>query len=161
MFQVEWTVLLSFLQLKDFFEQHYITVQKESSRGVLRKSCSENMHQIFRRTHMPNMISIKLSSTFNVMTLWHECSPVNLLHEEEDLWRAASDGNWLLRIALYIKFAGSYIYTEVALQSCSLEKVCWKYAANLLENTHTEEWNHTSAWVFSHKFAAYFQNTFS
>ena len=42
---------------------------------------------------MPNMISIKLSSTFNVMTLWHECSPVNLLHEEEDLWRAASDGN--------------------------------------------------------------------
>ena len=47
----------------------------------LGKGCSENMHQIYRRTHMPNMISITLSSNFNVMTLWHECSPVNLLHE--------------------------------------------------------------------------------
>ena len=31
---------------------------------------------------------------------------------------------------------------------------CWKSARQLY-------WNHTSAWVFSCKFAAYFQNTFS
>ena len=47
----------------------------------------------------------------------------------------------------------------------------WKYAANLHENTHTKcdfnkiakqlYWNHTSAWVFSCKFAAYFENIFS
>ena len=46
----------------------------------------------------------------------------------------------------------------------------WKYAANLQQNTHVEcdsnkvikqiYWNGTSAWVFSCKFAAYFQNTF-
>ena len=43
-----------------------------------------------------------------------------------------------------------------------------KYAANLQENTHAEVWfqqsckvTRTSAWVFSFKFAAYFQNTFS
>ena len=28
-------------------------VQKELSRGVLRKTCSENMQQIYRRTPMP------------------------------------------------------------------------------------------------------------
>ena len=47
---------------------------------------------------------------------------------------------------------------------CSFNKVFWKYVADLLENTHVEvwfqqKWNHTSAWVFSCKFAAYFQNT--
>ena len=43
---------------------------------------------------------------------------------------------------------------------CYYEKVFWKYAVNLQENTHAEVWNHTSAWLFSCKFAAYFQNTF-
>ena len=48
----------------------------------------------------------------------------------------------------------------------------WKYAPNSQENTHAKVWyfnkvalqlywNHTSALVFSCKFAAYFQNTFS
>ena len=52
-----------------------------------------------------------------------------------------------------------------------LGKVFWKYAANLQEtlmpkgdfnkNAKQLYWNHTSTWVFSCKFAAYFQNTFS
>ena len=29
---------------------------------------------------------------------------------------------------------------EAATQRCSLEKVYWKYAANLQENTHAEMW---------------------
>ena len=33
-----------------------------------------------------------------------------------------------------------FIYSEVAIQRCSWEKVFWKYAANLQENTHTEIW---------------------
>ena len=62
----------------------------------------------------------------------------------------------------------SYInnLTEAALHRC-YKKVFWKYAANLHDNTYAEMWfqkqlywNHTSAWVFSGKFAAYFQNTF-
>ena len=41
-----------------------------------------------------------------------------------------------------------------------------KYAANLQGNTHAEValqfyWSRTSVWVFSGKFATYFQNTFS
>ena len=62
-------------------------VQKQPSRGVLRRWCSENMQQIYRRTPMPK-------SDLNKVTL-----------------------------QLY--------------------------------------WKHTSTWMFSCKFPAYFQNTFS
>ena len=31
----------------------WVTRQKQPSRGVLRKRCSENMQQIYRRTSMP------------------------------------------------------------------------------------------------------------
>ena len=41
------------------------------------------------------------------------------------------------------------IFVEAAVQRCSLEKVFWKHAANLIRT-----------WVFSSKFAVYFQNTF-
>ena len=41
-----------------------------------------------------------------------------------------------------------------------LKKCCSeKYAVNLQENISTKKWNHTSVWVFSCKFGAYFQNT--
>ena len=33
-----------------------------------------------------------------------------------------------------------YIFPQAALQRCSCEKVFWKYAANLQENTHAEMW---------------------
>ena len=48
--------------------------QKQPSRDVLRKRCSKNMQQIYRRTPM---------STCNVnkvAALRHGCSPVNLMH---------------------------------------------------------------------------------
>ena len=54
--------------------------------------------------------------------------------------------------------------SETATQRRSEEKMFGKYAAYLQENTHAEVqfyWNHTLAWVFSCKFTAYFQNTFS
>ena len=54
--------------------------------------------------------------------------------------------------------------SEAATQRCSGEKMFWKYAACLQENTHAEVqfyWNHTLAWVFFCKFTAYFQYTFS
>ena len=51
------------------------------------------------------------------------------------------------------------LYSEAVLQRCSWEKVFWKYAANLQENTHAEVrfglsckqlyWNRTSARVCS------------
>ena len=48
------------------------SLQKQPSRGVLRKNCSENMQQISRRTPMPKCV-------FET-TLRHGCSSVNLLH---------------------------------------------------------------------------------
>ena len=61
--------------------------------------------------------------------------------------------------------------TEAALPRCSYKQVFWKYAANLQE-TAMSKWDfnkvtkqlslkHSLAWVFSFKFAEYFQNTFS
>ena len=43
-----------------------LTVQKQQSKDVLRKGCSENMQQIY--------------SNFIEIALRHGCSPVNLLH---------------------------------------------------------------------------------
>ena len=54
--------------------------------------------------------------------------------------------------------------SEAATQRCSQEKVFWKYAANLQENTHAEVWfpsHFGTAWMFSCEFATYFQNNFS
>ena len=50
-------------------------IQKQPSRVVLRKSCSENMQEIYRRTSR-NLQQI----SFIEITRWHGCCPVNLLH---------------------------------------------------------------------------------
>ena len=55
-------------------------VQKQSSRGVLRKRCSENMQQIYRRAPMPKCYLMKAASNFIKIAIRHGCSPVNLLH---------------------------------------------------------------------------------
>ena len=77
----------SCILLRRKFHNFFITVQKQPHGGVLKKRCSENIQQIYKRTPMPK-------------------SDLNKVSKQ-----------------LY--------------------------------------WNHTSAWVFSCKFAAYFQNTFS
>ena len=50
----------------------YSNMQKQPSRGVLRKRCSKNMQQIYRRTPM--------QSNFIEITLRHGRSLVNLMH---------------------------------------------------------------------------------
>ena len=51
--------------------------QKQSSRSVFKKRCSENKQQIYRRTPIPkfdfNKVAIEI-------TFWHGYSPINLLH---------------------------------------------------------------------------------
>ena len=47
--------------------------QKQPSRGILRKRCSENIQQIYRRTLLP-----KCDFTLEI-TLRHECSPVKFV----------------------------------------------------------------------------------
>ena len=54
--------------------------QKHPSRGVLRKRCSENIQQIYRRTPMRKCDFNKVARQFFEITLSHGCSPVNLLY---------------------------------------------------------------------------------
>ena len=65
---------------KDTRKTSMIFFQKQFSVGVLRKRCSENMQQIYKRTPMSSVISIKLQKNFIKIGLRHGCSPVNLLH---------------------------------------------------------------------------------
>ena len=55
-----------------------INIQKQPSRVVLRKWCSVNIQQIYRRTPMPKCDFNKVPLL--EITLWHGYSPVNLLH---------------------------------------------------------------------------------
>ena len=66
--------------------------RKQPSRGFLRKSCSENMQEIYRRTPMPKCDFIK----FIEITLQLGCSPVNLLHTFRTLFHKNTYGGLLL-----------------------------------------------------------------
>ena len=70
-------------------------MKKQPPRGVPRKRCCENMQQIYKRTLMPNMISVKQ------ITFGHGCSPVSLLH----IFRTPlvkNTSGWLLLKMLYL-----------------------------------------------------------
>ena len=57
-----------------------MTTQKQPSRGVLSKRCSENMLQVYKRTPVPKCDFNNVASNFIGITLRHGCSPANLLH---------------------------------------------------------------------------------
>ena len=46
--------------------------QKQPSKGVFREMCSENMHQIYRRTHMPkcDFNKVVLQPYWNLTSAW-------------------------------------------------------------------------------------------
>ena len=76
------------------------TVQKQPSRGALRRRCSENMQQIYKRTSMSKC-------NFNKIALRYGWSPVNLLHISEHLFlRTRLDGCFgLFHTRFTLKFA--------------------------------------------------------
>ena len=53
--------------------------QKQPSRVILRKRCSEDIQQICRRTPTPKCDFNKVEKQLYWIALWHGCSPVNLL----------------------------------------------------------------------------------
>ena len=59
--------------------------------------------------------------------------------------------NLLKYFRIFLKLWVFLFYSEAATQRCCKEKLFWKKQLY---------WNHTLAWVFSCKFAAYFQNTY-
>ena len=72
-------------------------LQKQPSTGVLRKICSENMQQVYRRTLISKGVSIKLLCNFIEITLRHGCffckcaAYFQNTFSWEYLWRATSD----------------------------------------------------------------------
>ena len=79
-------------------------LQKQPSRGALRKRCSENMQQIFRRALMPSVISIKLQSNSIEITLQYGCSPVNLLHIFRKTFPENTSGGLLLYLFSLVSY---------------------------------------------------------
>ena len=73
-------------------------IQKQPPRGILKKRCSENMQQIYRRTPMPKCDSIKLQSNFIEITLRLGCSPVNVLHIFRHLFQGTRLGGGFFMI---------------------------------------------------------------
>ena len=70
-------------------------IQKQPSRGVLRKRCPENMQEIYRRTPMSKCDFSKVALQFR-----HGCSPVNLLHIFRTSFLKNTSGGLLLKILL-------------------------------------------------------------
>ena len=56
------------------------SLQRQPSRGVLRKKCPENMQKIYWKTPTPKCDFNNLFNNFIEITLRHRCSPVNLLN---------------------------------------------------------------------------------
>ena len=64
-------------------------LQKQPSRGVFKKRCSENMQPIYKKTPIPKCDFKKLTCNFIEIARWHGCSPVNLL----DIFRTPFPNN--------------------------------------------------------------------
>ena len=95
-----WVFLLISALGKPLFYPNF--PQKQPPRRVPRKSCSENMQQIYRRIPTPKCDFI---CNFIQITLRHGCSPANLLH----IFRTPFPRNtfgWLLLFPLFIEIYG-------------------------------------------------------
>ena len=88
-------IILAFFPLRNVTK--IFVMQKEPSRGVLRKRCSENMQPIYRRTHMPKCDINKVAKQlyWNHTSAWvFSCkfdSYFQNTFSQEHLWVAASD----------------------------------------------------------------------
>ena len=92
-------------------------IQKQPPRGVFRKSCSENMQRIYRRTPWQSVISIKLQSNFIEIKFWHGCSPVNLLH----IFRKPFSQNTSKRLLLRYRPICNFVKKKTPAQMFSYE----------------------------------------
>ena len=81
---------------KNYFPVFTLVRQKHPSKGVLRKRCSENMQQIFRRAPMPRWDFNKVAKQlyWNRTSAWvFSCkfaAYFQNIFSQEHLWRAAS-----------------------------------------------------------------------
>ena len=129
-----------------------LEAQKQLSRSVLMKRCSENMQQIFRRTPMLQCDFNKVAKQlyWNCTSAWefsckrlHTCSKKSYYMLETQ--KQPSRGVLRKRCSENIQ----QIYKRTPMPKCDFNK-----------DAEQLYWNHTLACVFSCKFSLYFQNTF-
>ena len=87
--------------------------EKNPSRGILRKRCSENMQQIYGRTRIAKC-------DFKKVPFQHGCSPVNLLHIFRTPFLSNNSGGLLLYLLLGVHC--SYTCLKWCLASSSHRK---------------------------------------
>ena len=96
--------------------------QKQPSRGVLRKSCSESMQQIYRRTLM--------SKCDFEIALWHGCSSVNLLHIFRTHFLKNTSGWLVLYIWMYdLKSSPKIIFLDRTVKQLNRRKCSCLFAS--------------------------------
>ena len=100
--------------------------QKQLFRGVLRKRCSENMQQIYRRTPMPkcNFNKVTLQLKWNCSLGWVFPSKFAAYFPntfpQDQLWMAASKRTCLIRIENYKRISKRILTLEQAVVSGSM-----------------------------------------
>ena len=93
-----------------YLENFYAVLlfQKQPSRSVLKKRCSENIQQVYGRTPMPKCDFNKVALRLTEITRQHECSPVNLLH----IFRAPFLKNASGTAASEVFYDDSFLYSR-------------------------------------------------
>ena len=89
-----------------------IYLQRQPSRGILKKSYSVNMQQIYRRALIPKCDFNKAELHFNEISLRHGCSSVNLLHIFRILFPKNTSGRLLLHVVLYNELLSHFAITD-------------------------------------------------
>ena len=102
------------------------------------------MQQIYRRTPMPNCNFNKVPFSFIEIILWHECSPVNLLHIFKQLFLTTplKDCFWLLLCPEH--FFLIYKHEHSITENCIRKR---KYCRNL-STINLRIWNEFSGEYF-------------
>ena len=86
---------LQFCLLSHTYQKRRKKLQKQPSRGVIKERCSENNQQIYKKTPMPKC---EFNNVSEQVTLWHGCSPVNLIHIFRTTFLKNTSGRLLLKL---------------------------------------------------------------
>ena len=89
-----------FLKSDFYLPQHFWYLQKQPPRVVPKKGVLKICSKYIGDHSCRSVISIKLQSNFIEITLWHECSPVNLLHIFRTPFPMNTSGR--LRLQIYL-----------------------------------------------------------
>ena len=101
---------------------------KQLSRGVLSKSCSENMLNFTGEHSCRSVISIKLLCNFIEIALWHGCSPVNLLNIFRTTFSKNTSGWLLLKTHTNQSIQQAFLHCQYKNNLQTFKSSSWNYS---------------------------------